>query len=151
MCLIHLSIQGIPFLGQGGLCLGLGVSAFFLHLGLGVSAFLVGGFAHFLLGVCSVLLILSCRVVLRIGLAMPSPFGFSSYSYNSGVRISWWGISLACLGYCTQTLIVFLGSCQEYKSLKFNSIIIINDYHYYQLSFSSIIIALHRKPNCELS
>ena len=30
LCLIHLSIQGIPFLGQGGLCLGLGVSAWLL-------------------------------------------------------------------------------------------------------------------------
>ena len=117
-----------PFSGQGGLLLGLGVSAC-------------------LLGCCCVLLILSCRVVLRMGLAMPSPFGFSSHSYNSGVRISWWGISLACLGYCTQTLIVFLGSCQEHKSLKLNSIIVINDYQYYQLSSSSIIIALHRKPN----
>ena len=30
LCLIHLSIPGIPFLGQGGLCLGLGVSAWLL-------------------------------------------------------------------------------------------------------------------------
>ena len=69
LCLIHLSIQGIPFLGQGGLCLGLGVSAW-------------------LLGCCSVLLVLLCRIVLRQGLAIPS-FGFSLHSYNSGDRISW--------------------------------------------------------------
>ena len=61
LCLIHLSIPGIPFLGQGGLCLGLGVSAW-------------------LLGCCSVLLVLLCRIVLRQGLAIPS-FGFSLHSY----------------------------------------------------------------------
>ena len=118
-----------PFSGQG-----------VLYLGLGVSAFLVGGLqrpANFI----------EASIELRMGSAIPSPFGFSSYSYGSGVRISWWEISLACPGYCTQTVIVFLGKCQEYKSLKLNSIIIINDYHYYQLSFSSIIIALHCKPN----
>ena len=69
LCLIHLSIRGIPFLGQGGLYLGLGVSAC-------------------LLGCCSVLLVLLCRIVLRQGLAIPS-FGFSLHSYNSGDRISW--------------------------------------------------------------
>ena len=81
-----------------------------------------------------------------MGSAILFPFGFSSYSYSSGVRISWWKISLACPGYCTQTVIVFLGRCQEYKSIKLNStalssslIIIIINYHYHRLSL--IIIA----------
>ena len=78
-----------------------------------------------------------------MGSAILFPFGFSSYSYSSGVRISWWKISLACPGYCTQTVIVFLGKCQGYKSLKFNSIIIINDYHYSLLSLLSIIIFIY--------
>ena len=144
----------VSLFGTGGLYLGLrvraggiyfwgqGLALFFVFgdLGMGVWAFLVGGqraFANFI----------EASIELRMGSAIPSPFGFSSYSYGSGVRISWWEISLACPGYCTQTVIVFLGRCQEYKSLKLNSIIVINDYQYYQLSFSSIIIALHRKPN----
>ena len=70
--------RGYTFFRDGGFCI----------FGLGVSAFLVGGL-HLGLGVYSVLLILSYRVVLRMGLAIPSPFGFSSHSYNSGDRISW--------------------------------------------------------------
>ena len=59
-----------------------------LYLGLGVSAFFVGGFtfwgwglAFFLLGCCSVLLILSSRVVLRMGLAIPSSFGKGGFVF----------------------------------------------------------------------
>ena len=91
-----------------------------------------------------------------MGLAIPSPFGFSSYSYSSGVRISWWEISLACPGCCTQTVIVFLGRCQEYKSLKLNStalssslIIIIINYHYHRLSSHYIASLIMVPENLE--
>ena len=56
LCLIHLSIRGIPF-WDGGVC--------------------IWGWelAPVLLGCCSVLLVLSCRVVSRLGLAIPSLLG----------------------------------------------------------------------------
>ena len=98
---------------MGGLYLGLGVSAFFDWglgaFGLGGFAFGLGGWALLVGGLQRPANFIEASIELRMGSAIPSPFGFSSYSYGSGVRISWWEISLACPGYCTQTMIVFLG------------------------------------------